>query len=132
MKEMSFEEEIHLSSSTLKVLEEFLQEQLVYEERVHQQQALMKLADRNSAIVDFSMDLFKEDWQLSQFWYDEKTTSILAEEILRVTSVDSRIACICAPSVYGKLSKVGDKLEILFSKRESVSPFISLLRSTYY
>jgi EEF1A lysine methyltransferase 1 len=108
MEEMAVEEELHLSSNTLKVLEEFLQEQLIYEGRFHQQ-ATMKLANTSmmkNPLIDFSMDLFKEDWQLSQFWYDDKTTSILAEEILRVTTIGSRIACICAPSIYCKLLKV--------------------------
>lgn len=31
--------------------------------------------------IDFSMDLFEEDWQMSQFWYDQATQQALAEEV---------------------------------------------------
>lgn len=31
--------------------------------------------------IDFSMDLFEEDWQMSQFWYDLATQQALAEEV---------------------------------------------------
>ncbi|PKK61018.1 hypothetical protein RhiirC2_761186 [Rhizophagus irregularis] len=52
------------------------------------------------------MELFKEDWQLSQFWYDEETSNTLAQEALANTSPDSRIACISTPTAFVKLKSV--------------------------
>lgn len=53
------------------------------------------------------IDLFKEDWQLSQFWYSADTAESLAEELLSHVSQPShfplRIGVLCAPSVYPKL-----------------------------
>ncbi|KAG0264822.1 EEF1A lysine methyltransferase 1 [Actinomortierella ambigua] len=52
---------------------------------------------------EITMDLFTEDWQLSQFWYDEETSVALAQEILDNTDKNSVIACISAPTAYVKL-----------------------------
>ncbi|KAF9972402.1 hypothetical protein BGZ73_004465 [Actinomortierella ambigua] len=52
---------------------------------------------------EITMDLFTEDWQLSQFWYDDDTSVALAQEILDNTNKDSIIACISAPTAYVKL-----------------------------
>ncbi|ODN02357.1 Protein-lysine N-methyltransferase N6AMT2, partial [Orchesella cincta] len=50
----------------------------------------------------FNNDLnktFPEDWQLSQFWYDEKTSKTLANEVLRQAQ-KGKIACLSCPSIF--------------------------------
>ncbi|VDP03144.1 unnamed protein product [Soboliphyme baturini] len=49
---------------------------------------------------------FEEDWQLSQFWYDDRTAEILAKECLQ-QCVDQKgvIGCICSPTVFIKLKE---------------------------
>lgn len=74
-----------LSTHALAALQEFYSEQ---------QAALL---DRETPI--------SEDWQLSQFWYDEDTAAKLADEAIRV-SLNKRIACISCPTLYSKLLKV--------------------------
>ncbi|KAI8345826.1 putative N6-adenine methyltransferase-domain-containing protein [Mortierella sp. GBAus27b] len=49
------------------------------------------------------MDIFREDWQLSQFWYDEATSEKLAREILDNTDANSIVCCISSPTAYVKL-----------------------------
>ncbi|ODV60488.1 protein-lysine N-methyltransferase ASCRUDRAFT_76468 [Ascoidea rubescens DSM 1968] len=58
---------------------------------------------------DLNIDLFKEDWNLSQFWYDEKTATFLARELLNGTTEDTKICIISAPSVY---SAILDQLKL--------------------
>nr|CAG8581667.1 11019_t:CDS:10 [Entrophospora candida] len=50
-----------------------------------------------------NMEYFKEDWQLSQFWYNEETTDMIIQEIINNTTTKSRIACISTPTVFVKL-----------------------------
>ncbi|KAG0232873.1 hypothetical protein BGW41_001697 [Actinomortierella wolfii] len=52
---------------------------------------------------EITMDLFTEDWQLSQFWYDDETSAALAQEIKDHTDENSIVACISAPTAYVKL-----------------------------
>lgn len=72
-----------LSASTLAALKEF------YEERE-------KNSDRNLA---------DENWELSQFWYTEKTSTILAEECYRLVADlgGGKIACVSCPTVFKTL-----------------------------
>ncbi|GCE99873.1 S-adenosylmethionine-dependent lysine methyltransferase [Zygosaccharomyces mellis] len=51
------------------------------------------------------MELFKEDWQLSQFWYTDNTADILAEALLEGADSDTVIAVVSAPSVYAAILK---------------------------
>jgi hypothetical protein len=44
----------------------------------------------------------KENWQLSQFWYDDTTAMVLAEEAVRA-SEGGRVACISCPTLFLKL-----------------------------
>lgn len=51
------------------------------------------------------MELFKEDWQLSQFWYTEETANILADALLKGADPETVIAIVSAPSVYAAIQK---------------------------
>lgn len=53
--------------------------------------------DRNAVL---SMDAFQEDWNASQFWYDDETATTLARQLLDGASSETRIAIVSAPSVY--------------------------------
>lgn len=50
-----------------------------------------------------SMSMFAESWQDSQFWYSDRTATILAEQLLDGATSESRIAVVSAPSVYIQL-----------------------------
>ena len=67
------EEEPQLSAETFSALAEFYSEQ---EAREEQQEAARQLAE-SGADIDW-----KEDWQLSQFWYSEETALSLARAVL--------------------------------------------------
>ncbi|XP_003386264.1 PREDICTED: protein-lysine N-methyltransferase n6amt2-like [Amphimedon queenslandica] len=71
-----------LSAYALAALQEFYDEQIAKQECVNTVQ---------------------EDWQLSQFWYDEETTATLAEECFKES--EGNIACISCPTLYAKLSQ---------------------------
>lgn len=59
---------------------------------------------KTSAEEDFqaklSMDAFTEDWNASQFWYNESTARALAQQLLDGADSNTSIAIVSAPSVY--------------------------------
>lgn len=61
--------------------------------------------EQNKAVREKGMDLFQEDWQLSQFWYSESTSRLLADEILSGADPDTVICILSAPSVYAEIKK---------------------------
>lgn len=63
---------------------------------------------REQALLQVEKDEIEEDWELSQFWYDEETSSQLAKECLRLipNSATGRIACISCPTLYKSLRKL--------------------------
>eukprot|EP01113_Clastostelium_recurvatum_P021550 TRINITY_DN2554_c0_g1_i2.p1 TRINITY_DN2554_c0_g1~~TRINITY_DN2554_c0_g1_i2.p1 ORF type:complete len:223 (+),score=55.81 TRINITY_DN2554_c0_g1_i2:1-669(+) len=78
-----------LSAETLAVLQGFLNEK----------------KEREELDVATSVDTFGEDWQLSQFWYDDQTADTLVEEILEITGGVGNIACVSTPSIFRALKK---------------------------
>ncbi|XP_042908854.2 EEF1A lysine methyltransferase 1 [Parasteatoda tepidariorum] len=80
-------DDIGLSAEAMKALQEFMLEQTL----------------SNST----SDNLLEEDWELSQFWYDDETSTFLATAALdSVKHIETkRIACVSSPSVYHKLLK---------------------------
>ncbi|CEP61782.1 protein-lysine N-methyltransferase LALA0_S04e00540g [Lachancea lanzarotensis] len=93
--------ELSLSSDTLKALQEFRQEEQEREanfEKLHHD-ADIKFEEQKV------MDLFKEDWQLSQFWYDEKTAGVLADALLDGADSETVICILSAPSVYAEIKR---------------------------
>ncbi|XP_067124960.1 EEF1A lysine methyltransferase 1 isoform X2 [Centruroides vittatus] len=86
-----------LSAETLRALYEF------YEERTSKMTEEMKWEKKE----------IEEDWQLSQFWYDETTAEILAKEAIALAGDNGKIACISCPTVYKKLRSLNDgKLQL--------------------
>lgn len=92
---MDDDEVPQLSAHTLAALQEF------YTEQSQQQQKLIDAQEGQVKDVELS-----EDWQLSQFWYDENTATRLAEEALRVAGDHGRIACLSSPTAYKKIQKI--------------------------
>ncbi|KAF9132989.1 hypothetical protein BGW39_010882 [Mortierella sp. 14UC] len=104
--------EPELSVETLRILQQVMQEQQAQQERFEQlrQQAEDRFdaaqEDSNTNDKDLSqitMDFFREDWQLSQFWYDENTSEQLAREVLENSDKESVVCCISSPTAYVKL-----------------------------
>lgn len=54
------------------------------------------------------MNLFKEDWQLSQFWYTDSTADLLADALLEGADSETVIAVVSAPSVYAAIRRKPD------------------------
>ncbi|CAB4413760.1 unnamed protein product [Rhizophagus irregularis] len=110
----------NLSEHALSALNEFLSEQEQHQIKFEQlrQKSLSSIQnylgtnsqnkgnEEQNEENEVNMELFKEDWQLSQFWYDEETSNTLAQEALANTSPDSRIACISTPTAFVKLKSV--------------------------
>ncbi|CAI4062050.1 hypothetical protein SKDZ_07G2540 [Saccharomyces kudriavzevii ZP591] len=96
--------ELTLSANALAALEEFNKEQQKHQE------VFQKLYDQTDE--DFQkkkkeegINLFKEDWQLSQFWYSDETAAILADVLLEGADENTVIAIVSAPSVYAAIQK---------------------------
>jgi 16S rRNA G966 N2-methylase RsmD len=58
---------------------------------------------------DLQNQIFREDWQLSQFWYTEETSEILAKEIIKQCK-NGKIACVSTPSVFKTLKKLSNEI----------------------
>lgn len=84
-----------LSAETFSALSEFYQEQ---EEREKELHAAQVMAAEGVGVVQLS-----ENWQLSQFWYDDETSKKLAAECVKQAGENGKIACISSPSVYVKI-----------------------------
>lgn len=84
-----------LSAATFAALQQF------YSEQEEQER---KFEEAKTGIID-DVEL-QENWQLSQFWYDDNTAIRLAEEAVRIAGENGRIACISAPTAYKKLREI--------------------------
>ncbi|CAL1544506.1 unnamed protein product [Lymnaea stagnalis] len=84
-----------LSAHALAALQEFYQEQKREEEKLSE--ALLGNDDNFQP---------QEDWQLSQFWYDDRTAEALAKEALSVVEDHGRIACVSSPTAYKKICEL--------------------------
>lgn len=96
--------ELTLSANALAALAEFkLEEQ-------QRQEEFQKLHDETNEEYqrkrrEEGMALFKEDWQLSQFWYSDSTADMLADALLDGANEDTVIAVVSAPSVFAAIQK---------------------------
>ena len=106
----SDDEQPRLSSSTLAVLQEFLKE------RSEQQNLLLEHVSKESQTPNI---LFDENWQLSQFWYDDKTIQAFVRGALNSTPANGKIALISCPTLYSKLKKECGKRQIVLFEYDS-------------
>lgn len=92
-----------LSAATLAALQEFKSEE---KERNEKFASLYQNAEEAfEKRSKLSIDDFKEDWQLSQFWYSDETASILLDALLEGATEDTVICIASAPSVYAIINK---------------------------
>lgn len=75
-----------LSAETLTALQEFLLEQSLKKD-----------------------DSFEEDWQLSQFWYDEFTSSTLSRTALAKCNGSGNIALLSCPTLYKPIKSLAEQ-----------------------
>ena len=92
---MAVDDELKLSEHSLMALQEFLAEQ---KEHLTKFEALKKDVDQ------LDMEMFTEDWNLSQFWYDQQTRTFLAQKAL--SHSPKTVGCLSSPSVYLALRKM--------------------------
>lgn len=52
------------------------------------------------------MSMFSEDWNASQFWYNDATARLLAKELLAGATRDTGIAVVSCPSVFVQLKNL--------------------------
>lgn len=82
-------------------MQEFLKEQTQRKEEFEK----LHVAEANFDTKSAGMETFQENWNLSQFWYNEKTANLLADELLDGADETTRIVVISAPSVYAAIKK---------------------------
>ncbi|MCJ1320857.1 hypothetical protein MMC15_006198 [Xylographa vitiligo] len=85
-----------LSGDTLAALQEFYNDRDSQDKRFQR----LKLAAESNSQQVLSMDMFTEDWNASQFWYNDETAMILAKEILDEATADMCIAVVSAPGAF--------------------------------
>ncbi|XP_075216051.1 EEF1A lysine methyltransferase 1 isoform X1 [Lycorma delicatula] len=105
-----------LSAESLKALQEFLAEQSLKENKL--QNHLSSCGDSLIGTSDF-----EENWQLSQFWYDDFTAQVLSNEISRAAGGSGKIALISCPTLYKPVKHLCGSNEVLlfeFDKRFSL------------
>lgn len=85
-----------LSAETFAALQEFYKEQEGRENTI-----------ANISNVDTVS--FQEDWQLSQFWYDDNTIDILVKIALNAVNNSGKIALVSCPSLYKKMKQAAGK-----------------------
>ncbi|KAH3901736.1 probable N(6)-adenine-specific DNA methyltransferase-like 1 [Saccharomycodes ludwigii] len=95
--------ELTLSAHALAALQEFKQEE---KQRQEEFQSLYTAADEKFEKQNLKgMELFKEDWQLSQFWYSDETADLLADALLEGADEETVVAIVSAPSVFASIKK---------------------------
>lgn len=106
------DEPLQLSAHALAALQLFKQEE---EERKKQfEQLYQQVAqeveetenDEKLPTPAATIDDFKEDWQLLQFWYDDDTAATLARALLHGADEETVVCIALAPSVYAAIGKL--------------------------
>jgi len=110
-----------LDPSTLAALSEFYAERDEVETQHADLRAQYGHEDYDGPL---SMDVFEENWNESQFWYNERTATTLAEQMLHGATDETRIAVISTPSTYIALRNL---LQNDLRYKEKIRPLISLL-----
>ena len=99
-----------LSAETFSALQQFYTEQEDREQARLEAEVEVNEA-RDLEPVDFDKIEFSEDWQMSQFWYDDATARAFADECVRIgeevgkSKEEVKIACISCPTLYIALKK---------------------------
>ena len=102
----SDDEPLTLSADTLAALQQFKTEET---QRKKQFEQLFQKLEEQFERQKFSIDTFKEDWQLLQFWYADDTADTLARALLAGADADTVICIASAPSVYAAITRIPEK-----------------------
>ncbi|GBG67416.1 hypothetical protein CBR_g551 [Chara braunii] len=95
-----------LSSGTLAALQEFLGKQAKGHGSKNVDLDLDQVQGLDQKQEEDEEELFRENWGLSQFWYDEQTCKRVAEEVMaRSDGGKTGIACVSCPSLFRELRK---------------------------
>ena len=94
-----------LSAATLAALQEFKAEEKGQKEKF--EKLYQKAEDDFEGRPKLTIDDFKEDWQLSQFWYSDSTAETLLDALLEDATEDTIVCIVSAPSVYAIINKRG-------------------------
>ena len=96
-----------LSADTFSALQQFYAEQDARDAKRREIEAVAAAAAEEDPDAIDSIEAFEEDWQLSQFWYDDATAAALAAECERLTGKDGEktIACVSCPTLFFALRK---------------------------
>ncbi|XP_050664036.1 EEF1A lysine methyltransferase 1 [Leptidea sinapis] len=93
-----------LSAETFAALQEFYSEQQKRQEIINKLEADQKL---NENII------FEENWQLSQFWYNESTIQSFVRVINKVVPNGGKVALISCPTLFVPTKRhVGDRITV--------------------
>ncbi|KAL2045503.1 hypothetical protein N7G274_001931 [Stereocaulon virgatum] len=97
------DEVLELPNDTLVALQDFYSERDSREKRFTKLKAEM---EQKGSQAQLSMDMFSEDWNVSQFWYSDETATTLAEQLLEGSSASTNICLVSAPSVFVQLKNL--------------------------
>ncbi|KAF2800835.1 hypothetical protein K505DRAFT_292072 [Melanomma pulvis-pyrius CBS 109.77] len=115
----SDDETPQLSIGALDALKEFYRER---DEQIKKFEEIKAQAEDDLEVREkLSMDAFTEDWNASQFWYNDETATTFARQLLDGTKDETHIAVVSAPSVFIQLKN------LLASGEYSCRPQITLL-----
>ncbi|KAK6893764.1 Protein-lysine N-methyltransferase EFM5 [Candida tropicalis] len=103
----SDDEPITLSAHALAALQEFKNEEQERLEKFESlyQQSEDKFDEQKKQQANITIDDFKEDWQLSQFWYSDETARILGKALLEGSDDETVVVIASAPSVYAAIKQ---------------------------
>jgi hypothetical protein len=108
-----------LSADALNALKQF------YGERDTREKLFEDLKTQAESDFDgqkpLSMEAFTEDWNASQFWYNDDTATKLANELLAGATDETHIAVVSAPSVFLQLKN------LIASGKVKTKPSLTLL-----
>ncbi|MCJ1411692.1 hypothetical protein MMC19_005784 [Ptychographa xylographoides] len=88
-----------LSGDALAALQDFYNDRDAQQKRFEQLKAATEDASTTGG-QRLSMDMFTEDWNASQFWYNDATATILARQLLSGATSSTHLAVVSAPSVF--------------------------------
>ncbi len=113
------DDDLKLSSHAFAALQSFLQQQ---ETEATRFQEMAKEAEKGFVPT---ISEFKEDWELSQFWYSHATTDTLGNLVKKITPDSGLVVCLSCPTLFFHLAQdwKEDKVRLLeFDDRFSTSP----------
>ncbi|ODV76672.1 uncharacterized protein CANTADRAFT_58033 [Suhomyces tanzawaensis NRRL Y-17324] len=101
---MDSDDELTLSTHALAALAEFKKEET---ERIEKFQELCNSFNGGQEVnQQLTIEDFKQDWKLSQFWYADDTARTLGKALLQGANVDTVIVIASAPSVFAAIKNL--------------------------